>query len=184
MRFRLTCLLFVFLISCVSILVQSGEAAIAGIVHDPSTATGTGLTVEGEVAKPVKLSLADLAKLPHKTVQAKGHDGKENTYEGVPLIDILSAAGVPFGEQLGGQNLALFLLVGAADGYHAVFALPELDPAYTDRVVILADKIDGKPFGTDQGPLRIVVPDEKRQARWVRQVTTFTIMRAKPAGGK
>src|SRR5260370_83985 len=74
----------------------------------PAPTTGAGLTIEGEVAKPAKLSLADLAKLPHKTVKATGHDGKENTYEGVPLIDILSAAGVPFGEQLRGQNLALF----------------------------------------------------------------------------
>ena len=142
------------------------------------------LTIDGEVAKPMKLSLADIAKLPHKTVQAKGHDGKVNTYEGVPLFDLLTSAGVPSGEQMRGPNLSLFLLVSGADNYHAVFALQELDPAYTDKVVILADKIDGRPFAPEQGPLRIVVPDEKRQSRWVRQVITLTIMRAKPAGGK
>ena len=158
--------------------------AVCFLGQAPTAQTPAGLTIDGEVAKPLKLSLADIAKLPHKTVQAKGHDGKTNSYEGVPLIDLLTAAGVPSGEQMRGPSLSLFLLVGAADNYHAVFALPELDPAYTDKVVILADKIDGKPFGADQGPLRIIVPDEKRQGRWIRQVTTFTIMRAKTAGGK
>src|SRR5713226_4105039 len=70
-------------------------------------------------------------------------------------------------------DLALFLVVGAADGYHAVFALPELDHAFTDRIIILADRRDGKPLAEKEGPLRIVVPDEKREARWVRQVVSL-----------
>ena len=65
-----------------------------------------------------------------------------------------------------------------ADGYRAVFALPELDPAYTDRVVFLADRKDGAKIGASEGPLRIVVPGEKRQARWVRQVISLIIKRA------
>ena len=140
------------------------------------------LTIRGEGAKEMKLGAADLAKLPHKSVQAKAHDGKTYTYTGVPLVDILSMAGVTFGEAIRGPKLSQFLLVGAADNYYAVFALPELDPAFTDKVVLLVDQVDGKPLAATEGPLRIVVPDEKRQARWVRQVTTLTIMRANPDG--
>jgi hypothetical protein len=81
------------------------------------------------------------------------------------------------GEQLRGKNMALFLLVEAADGYRAVFALPEIDPAYTDRIILLADRRDGKALSATEGPLRIIVPDEKRHARWVRQVVGLKIVR-------
>jgi hypothetical protein len=38
------------------------------------------------------------------------------------------------------KRLQEFLVVEAADGYKAVFALPEIDPAFTDRVIIPADR--------------------------------------------
>lgn len=136
------------------------------------------LSVGGEVERPLKLTPADLAKLPRRAVSAKDHDGKEATFEGLELGEVLKLAGVKFGEQMRGKSLALFLVVDAADNYRAVFALPELDHAFTDRVILLADKRDGKPLAAAEGPLRIVVPDEKRQARWVRQVTALTIRRA------
>jgi len=136
------------------------------------------LSIGGEVARPLKLTAADLAKLPQRTVRAKDHNGKETTFEGSELGDVLRLAGVEFGESLRGKALALFLVIEAADNYRAVFALPEIDHAFTDRVIILADRRDGQPLSTLEGPLRIVVPDEKREARWVRQVTSLTIRRA------
>jgi DMSO/TMAO reductase YedYZ molybdopterin-dependent catalytic subunit len=136
------------------------------------------LSVGGEVERPLKLNTSDWAKLPRRTVRAKDHDGKEATFEGVPLFEVLKLAGAPFGEQLRGKQIALFLLVEAADGYKAVFALPELDPAYTDHNIILADRRDNAPLSEKEGQLHIVVPDEKRQARWVRQVVSLTIRRA------
>jgi hypothetical protein len=57
-----------------------------------------------------------------------------------------------------------------------VFALPELDPAFTDKQVLLAFLKDGKALDDKEGPYRIVIPDEKRMARWVRQVTTLKIV--------
>ncbi|HKR12349.1 MAG TPA: molybdopterin-dependent oxidoreductase [Pyrinomonadaceae bacterium] len=136
------------------------------------------LTVGGEVAQPLKLTAEDLGKLPRRSVSAKDHDGKDTSFEGVDLVEVLKLAGVKLGEHLRGKELTLFLLVEAADGYRAVFALPELDPAFTDRIIILADRREGKPLSEKEGPVRIVVPGEKRQARWVRQVTSLTIRRA------
>src|SRR5206468_410611 len=98
--------------------------------------------------------------------------------EGVELGEVLKLAGTKFGEQLRGKDLALFLLVQAADGYRAVFALPEIDRAHTDRLVLLADSSNGKPLPDNQGRLRVIVPDEKHQSRWVRQVIALTIRRA------
>ncbi len=71
------------------------------------------------------------------------------------------------------------LLVEATDGYKVVFALTEVDPAFASREIILADKRDGKPLDTKEGPFRVVVPGEKRPVRWVRQVTTFKIVAVK-----
>src|SRR5262245_23183794 len=128
------------------------------------------LSVSGEVERPLKLTAADLGKLPRRSVRAKDHDGKKSEYEGSPLIEVLKLAGVKFGEGLRGKNLALYLVVEASDGYRAVYALPELDPAYTEKVVMLVDNRDGKALDAKEGPLRLVVPDEKMHARWVRQV--------------
>jgi DMSO/TMAO reductase YedYZ molybdopterin-dependent catalytic subunit len=136
------------------------------------------LCVGGEVERPLRLSAADFARLPRRTVRAKDHDGREATFEGVTLYEVLQRAGVPFGERLRGKNLATYLLVEAADGYRAVFALPELDPAFTDRIILLADRRDGQPLSSQEGRLRIVVPDEKRPARWVRQVVSLMIKQA------
>ncbi|PWT90440.1 MAG: molybdopterin-binding protein, partial [Blastocatellia bacterium] len=124
------------------------------------------LTITGQVDQPVKLTADDLAKLPHRSVNAKDHDGKNTTFEGVEVGEILKLAGVKSGEALRGKELALFLVAEASDGYRVVFALPELDHAFTNRIIIIADKRDGKPLGEKEGPLRLVVPDERREARW------------------
>jgi hypothetical protein len=60
--------------------------------------------------------------------------------------------------------------------YRVVFALAELDPGYTDRVILLADRADGQPLDSKTGPFRIVVPGEKRMARWVRQVIVLKVV--------
>jgi hypothetical protein len=72
--------------------------------------------------------------------------------------------------------MALCLLVQAADEYRVVFALPELDPAFTDKQIVLAFLKDGKALDGREGPYRLVIPDEKRMARWARQVTTLKIV--------
>src|SRR5215510_10320664 len=152
-------------------------ANVAGQTISPKSAPIL-LTISGEVAQPIKLTADDLAKLPHRTVKARDHNGQDTTFEGNELVDVLKLAGVKAGEALSGKELGLFLVAEAADGYRAVFALPELDHAFTDRVVLLADKRDGKPLAEKEGPLRLVVPDEKREGRWVRQVITLTVRRA------
>jgi DMSO/TMAO reductase YedYZ molybdopterin-dependent catalytic subunit len=136
------------------------------------------LQVNGEVAHPLALSAKELASLPRQRVRAKRHDGVVSEYEGVALVEILAKAGVPVGKDLRGPALATYLVVLASDDYRAVFALAELDPAFTDRVILLADRRDGQPLSTREGPLQVVVPGEKKHARWVRQVIKLRIGRA------
>lgn len=171
MNHRRTATLMIFFaitLYATSAVGQTPQAAVPPIVS---------LSVGGEVARPLKLGAAELAKLPRQTVRVTDH-GKEAVFEGVPLIEVLKLAGVEFGESLRGKQLETYLLVEAADGYKAVFALPELDPAFTQKIVLLADKRDGKALVGQEGHLRVVVPDEKRAARWVRQVITLTVRRS------
>jgi DMSO/TMAO reductase YedYZ molybdopterin-dependent catalytic subunit len=147
-------------------------------------ATDAGITIGGEVDQPLKLSLTDMAKLPRHTVRVKDHGGNSVKFEGVALVEVLRLAGVPFGDLLKGRNLTKYLLVEAVDSYQVAFALPELDPAYTDKIVLLADRRDGKPLSEREAPFRLVVPDEKMQARWIRQVKSLTIVQAFSEKGK
>ena len=133
------------------------------------------LTVETGAGKLV-LTRADVEALPHVRVPASEHSSVPASFEGVMLKAVLERAGANFGESMKGKHLAECLLVEAADGYRVVIALPELDPAFTDKQIVLAFLKDGKPLTEKEGPYRIVIPDEKRMARWVRQVTALKIV--------
>jgi DMSO/TMAO reductase YedYZ molybdopterin-dependent catalytic subunit len=145
--------------------------------QDPAPASKVVLRVGGDVPRPLELTAPEFGRLPRRAVLAKDHDGTDAEFKGVPLVEVLKTAGVKFGQDFRGPALASYLVVEAADGYRAVFALPELDPAFTDRVILLADRRDGKPLGGNAGPLRVIVPGEKRHARWVRQVIGLRVGR-------
>jgi hypothetical protein len=142
---------------------------------------GQQLIVQTEGGKRV-LSRADLESLPHVKVSASEHSSRPVTFEGVTLKSVLEKAGVTFGESMKGKRLTNCLLVEAADGYRVVIALPELDPAFTDKQTVLAFLRDGKPLTEKEGPYRIVIPDEKRMARWIRQVTMLKIVDVSETG--
>lgn len=138
----------------------------------------TLLTVTGGDGKSLRLTAADLAKLPRQTVRASDRGQEASSYEGTPLVNVLRLAGAPLGDALGhGDHPVWYVLVEAKDGYKALFALSETDPAFTDEVVLLADRKDGKPLADNEGPLRMVVPGDKRHARWIRQVTSLRVGR-------
>jgi hypothetical protein len=155
----------------------AGTAALLAllVLQAAGSAFGQQLTVQTEVGKSTVLVRADVEALQHVKVTTSV-SGSSTTFEGVLLRTVLEKAGVGFGETLKGKRMASCLLVEAADGYRVVFALPELDPAFTDKQVVLAFLKDGKALDDKEGPYRIVIPDEKRMARWVRQVTTLKIV--------
>lgn len=142
----------------------------------PSTAAAS-VAVGGEVATPLHLDAAALAKMPRQRIEASAH-GVSGVWEGVALADVLRTAGAPLGDKLRGKNLSLYVRIDAADGYHVVYALAELDPEFRDSKVILADRHDGKALDAQEGPFRVIAAGEKRPARWVRQVTAIELLRA------
>jgi hypothetical protein len=75
------------------------------------------------------------------------------------------------------DELQLCVMIVAADGYQVAFSLAELDPAVTDKKVMLAFRRDGKELGEKAGPLRVIIPDERQHSRWVRQVVELQVIR-------
>ena len=134
------------------------------------------LNVSGDVATPLQLKLEDLAKMPRETVTVHEQDGSSVTYEGVPLREVLSRAGAPLGKSLRGKALATYILARAHDGYEVLFAIGEVDTAFGNESILVADKREGKPLFGYQGPLRLTIPNDKAGARSVRMLETLEVV--------
>lgn len=162
---------------CLIILV-----ALCGVITQPAAIyaqTQASVKITGEVTAPLSINEADLKGYTQTTVIRKDRDGKDHSYSGVVLADLLQKAGVTLGKSLMGENLTKYALVEASDGYQVVFALAELDKDFTDRTIILANQVDGQPLAAGDGPFRIIVQDEKKPARCIKQVTSIKVMYAK-----
>jgi hypothetical protein len=117
-----------------------------------------------------------LAGLPRRTVTVTQEDGASAMYSGVDLGALLFHNGAPHGTALRGPATPDYVLVTAADGYRALFALAELDPSLTDKIILLADARDGKPLNAKYGPFQIIVPDEKHHVRWIHNVHEIDVI--------
>jgi DMSO/TMAO reductase YedYZ molybdopterin-dependent catalytic subunit len=136
------------------------------------------IQVTGAVKQALTLSADDLAKMPRATVKTT-NNGMETVYEGVWLHEVLKQAGVPQGEALRGKALSTYVLAEAQDGYQVVFSLGELDPAFIDNEILLADTANGKALFGSQGRFRLVVPKDKPGARSVRMLTKLEVVQVR-----
>ena len=116
-----------------------------------------------------------LQGLERKSVTTADQAGIKTIHEGVLLRDVLARANVPLGEALRGKALARAIVATAVDGYQVAYAIAELDAAFNDHMILIVDRRNGQPLIPDSGPLQIVVPQDKRLARWIRQVTTLEV---------
>lgn len=136
------------------------------------------IQVTGAVKQALSLSAGDLAKMPRATVRTTS-GGMETVYEGVWLHDLLKVAGVPQGGELRGKALASYVLAEAQDGYQVVFSLGELDPAFIDNEILVADTANGKALFGAQGRFRLVVPKDKPGARSIRMLTKIEVVQVR-----
>ena len=138
----------------------------------------SSIQVAGDIKQPLTLTADDLAKMPRATVRTM-NNGMETVYEGVWLHEVLKRAGVPQGNELRGKALSTYVLAQAQDGYQVVFSLGELDPAFIDNEILLADTANGKPLFGAQGRFRLVVPKDKPGARSVRMLTRLDVVQVR-----
>lgn len=131
-------------------------------------------------------TLAQLQEMGMDSASGRFHAGPDHTFVGISLGHVLAAAGRPV-DSLRGRDLSQVVLVEAADGYRVVFALAELDPSFRGAErppVLLVWAEDGAPVASEYGPLRLVVPAERRPSRWIRQVTRVSVFPVPSAPAK
>jgi hypothetical protein len=129
--------------------------------------------------KSVVLSAAELKAVPHITVMIHNvHTNADETYSGIRVSDLLAKLGVPLGNELRGKALANYIVATGSDGYKAVLALGEVDPSFHPGEVLVADAIDGKPLDAHSGPFKLVVSEDKRPARSVRNLVSIEVKEA------
>ena len=106
------------------------------------------------------------------------HTNADETYSGVRLSDLLAKIGAPLGGELRGKALANYIVATGSDGYKAVLALGEVDPSFHPGEVLVADTMDGKPLDAHSGPFKLVVSEDKRPARSVRNLVSIELKEA------
>jgi hypothetical protein len=141
----------------------------------PAQDSEPAVQVTGAVKQALTLTAGDLAKMPRASVRTS-NNGMETVYDGVWLHEVLKRAGVPQGSELRGKALTSYVLAEAQDGYQVVFSLAELDPAFIDNEILLADTANGKPLFGAQGRFRLVASKDKPGARSVRMLTRLEVV--------
>jgi hypothetical protein len=125
------------------------------------------------------VSAAELKAMPHITVTVhNSHTSADETYSGVRLADLLAKLGAPLGSELRGKALAGYIVATGSDAYKAVLALGEVDPSFHPGEVLVADTMDGKSLDAHSGPFKLVVTEDKRPARSVRNLVSIELKSA------
>jgi hypothetical protein len=128
----------------------------------------------------LELKVADLRVMPRTTVTVHNeHSQADETYAGVRLADVLGKLGAPLGHDLRGVALSGYIVATGSDGYVAVLALAEVDPTFHSGEVIVADTMNGEALDPKSGPFKLVVTEDKRPARWVRNLVSIELKSAK-----
>jgi hypothetical protein len=163
------------------ILCSRGPLLVAQqMEHSAPANPSTRLTIKTYEGKTLTLTPSDLAALPHKTVAVfNAHTKAQEQYAGVPLADLLAKVGVPAGEDVRGKLFLVGIVASGTDGYGVLYSLAEVDPAIHTGDVIVADTLDGQKLSKD-GAFKMVSSEERRPARWVRNLTTISVIKVEP----
>ncbi|PBS13118.1 hypothetical protein CMZ82_05725 [Lysobacteraceae bacterium NML93-0792] len=136
-------------------------------------------SVPGRAPSPISVPLdaPSRATLQRHPVPVPG-DGRTLQCEGVALSALLQVSGAMPDTPLDTAHLDRYVLVSARTGERAVFSLGELDVMLGNRAVYLLDRCEGAPLDDDDGPLRLLVADDSRPARSLRQIDAITVVAA------
>ncbi len=149
--------------------VPVNRTARSARVTDAAVSPGYRLSVEGNVATALSLSLDELRGLPQRSANLPITcvDGwsASGTWRGVPVRDLLRMAGV---EEPTSAEIVSLQRPGTA------YASSTLDADHAaDPDTLLALELNGEPLAMDHGfPLRLIAPNRPgvMQTKWVTKV--------------
>ena len=135
--------------------------------------TSLAVTVAG---KTTSYSLADLQAMPQRTVVAhNGHSNVDESYTGVAVSDLLGKFGITLLNGGAKKVYDSYLRAEGTDRYFVLYSVSEVEGAMHAGDVIVALTLDGKPLMED-GSFKLVSSEDKRPARWVRNLTSLTLV--------
>jgi hypothetical protein len=145
----------------------------------PAASENDALILLANSHAPMKLKAADLKGMPHVTVTIHNpHANADESYSGVLLVELLAKVDAPLGEKLRGKALSEYVVATGADGYKTVIALAEADPSFHPGDILVADSMNGALLDVKSGPFRLVVSEDKRPARSVRNLISLELKQA------
>ncbi|HEY4219769.1 MAG TPA: hypothetical protein VGO62_00470 [Myxococcota bacterium] len=144
--------------------------ALAVTAADPAPAAATPVVTLVINGASAAVDDKEWSALAHVNARGTEKDGSEHVFAGVALDVLLAKHGVPLGgDVLKGKLLAGVIIVEGEDGYRVAFGIGDVDSATSGRTMILANQRDGAAH-----PLQLVIPGDKRHARWCRQVVRIS----------
>ncbi len=149
--------------------------------------TDGALHIDGQVLFPLTLTADDLkSSYASQTVSvtfASGDQTVTASFTGVLLSDLLDVAGVNVDTDVKNDKLRMYLVATGSDGDQVLVNFAEIDPDYGNQKVLVAYEQDAKPITDKPGPLRLVIPGDKRGGRYVQGLVNLNI-RSAPTVGK
>src|SRR5262245_47210289 len=112
------------------------------------------LEVNGEIVQPLRLSVADVrqkfAAYTIATTYANDDGTVTPTFTGARLWDILQMAGLK-----PNASEKRRVMARAGDRFRCLLKWDEIDPAVSERLVLVAYEQDGEPLSAKNGPFRL-----------------------------
>lgn len=167
------------LLSCALLTASLPASAQSGMaMNKPAAAPSTSLTVTGLSGTAKTFSPAEFKALPHVTVNVhNSHANKDESYSGVPVKDLLAQVAPAKGEGLKVSGNMTLIIAGATDGFQVAITLCDTNPECRNGQSIVADTLDGAAL-TQDGAFKLVLSEDKRPARWARNLQSLTVKAA------
>ena len=157
-------------------IISAAFLLLAGPALAQSSTQSSTLAIEGHVAHPSVLTVAQLKALPPVTLSLtfqSDHGPVTGTWTGALLLDIVKkAAPVDSGPDKSAP-LQHTILARGRDGYGVALAIGEIDPRFAGKQVIVAYQQGGKPM--DNQSFRLVVPGDAHGGRSVNDLISLTV---------
>ncbi|MGW6909107.1 molybdopterin-dependent oxidoreductase [Streptomyces sp. NPDC054940] len=141
------------------------------------------LALTGDLARPSRLTVADLHAWPQHRAQVSFECAtsgtQHHTFTGPLLHDVLSAAGPAFDPVRRKDRLRFLIAVTGADGHHALLSWAEIDPDFGRAPVLLAVTLDDTPL--DRAGPQLVLPQDRCGARHISGIEAIRVDGGYPA---
>lgn len=135
-------------------------------------------SVTGAVSRPTDWTVEELRRKFAGSIRTVEFTLKEKRYAShcLSLLQIVKASSIKTDPDRKNHAVCFAVIVRARDGYSACFSLAELQPDLGGRAAWVALDQDEKPLSPMEGPVKLVVPDDKKPARWVHAITSIVVI--------